>query len=334
MNLYNDWINKIQKLPFDKNFVCEVRDKDYIFLIKRRSFSFMVNIFKEKNGKYYLENYENGKYNFIFIEVCGDGNIDTLYRDNEMIKNEYYSAFKYKKYLDEIYFYENTELCFDELRFLKKRTITKKLKHKIIENESNYRHYSYNGKLVNEQFLNEDGCVIKSIDYNLTSEGIEKITLFKNGVEHCDNGPAVIKYDADGNIIEKIFYKNGKFIKNSAFPSAIEYIKGKVSAIYFYNENYQMHRDNFPAFYEFDYDENGKITFVQIAWFKNDEKNNKNGPAQIIFNVHLGNKILEKYFVDGEKADDLTAAVISANANEQYKKIKQNIIKVLKIEEE
>ena len=33
---------------------------------------------------------------------------------------------------------------------------------------------------------------------------------------------------------------------------------------------------------------------------------------------------MEKYFVDGEKADDLTAAVISANANEQYKNILNN----------
>ena len=50
--------------------------------------------------------------------------------------------------------------------------------------------------------------------------------------------------------------------------------------------------------------------------------------------IAQNNKILEKYVIDGEKADDLTAAVIGANANEQYKKIKQNIIKTLKIEEE
>ena len=334
MSLYEKWIDKIEKLPFDKNYICEVRDKDYIFLVKRYSFSFVVNVFKEKNGKYYLENYNGEKNNFMFIEINGDEHIDIIYRDNETIKNECYATFKYRIYLDEISFYENKELSFDKLRFLKRRHITEKLKHKIIENESNYRCYSRNGKLINEYFLDKDGNKIKTIDYYIRNGATKQIILFKNGEKHCDDGPAVIRYDMDGKIEEKFFYKNGKFIEDSIKPSLIEYIEGKVSAMYFYDEDGQMHRKKLPAFYEFKYDENGKINFIQMEWYENDRINNKNGPAHVKFYTKPNNKIQERYFVEGKKVDDLTAAVIEANTSEHYKKIRQNIIKILKIEEE
>ena len=82
MNLYKKWIDKIEKLPFDKNNVCKVRDKDYIFSIRKDIFEdeYVINVFKEKNGRYYFENYESENFKFFCLEIKLNSKIEVLYK--------------------------------------------------------------------------------------------------------------------------------------------------------------------------------------------------------------------------------------------------------------
>ena len=83
----------------------------------------------------------------------------------------------------------------------------------------------------------------KEFFYN--SGNVKTELQYENGVLHCLNGPAVVKYDEIGNITQELFYENGKLSRqnnkdNPDGPSKIYYYTTGIvkEEHYFINDKY------------------------------------------------------------------------------------------------
>jgi len=95
---------------------------------------------------------------------------------------------------------------------------------------------------------------------------------YKDGKIHKDDGPAVIEYDPEGNILLEYWYKNGNKLSE-----------------YWYKDG-KMHKDDGPA--KKMYNAAGALTGEQ--WYKNGKHHRNGGPASTKY--YPG-----KYYPDGRK---------------------------------
>ena len=82
-------------------------------------------------------------------------------------------------------------------------------------------------------------------DFFYNSGNVKTELQYDNGVLHCLNGPAVIKYDELGNVTQELFYEHGKLSRqnnkdNPDGPSKIYYYSTGVikEEHYFINDEY------------------------------------------------------------------------------------------------
>ena len=113
--------------------------------------------------------------------------------------------------------------------------------------------------------------IIDGIKYNppsqINNDGytIELIWKNENNKWHNENGPAVIVYDANGNIQYKEWCINN-----------------------------ERHNENGPAYIS--YYENGNVAYK--SWYINGKRHNDNGPAIIVYNED-GNTTRQEYWKNG-----------------------------------
>ena len=336
MKINYDYINKIINLEYKNNHDNTIKLKvdDYIFSIKKDMFEdeYIINVFKEKNGRYYFENYESENFKFFCLEIKLNSKIEVLYKEKDTIVN---NIFIFKEFnninLKIETFFKPKNIYNLSINNNYAFKICERLKYKDMGNESNKRRYDGKNNLMFEYWLDKNGDRLKTIRYYKNSKKIKSIVYYKNNKIHRDNGPAIIEYDFDGNIEEKRFYKNDIIICDNSIPSCIEYINNKISNIYFLNRNGECSRKNLPASYNFQY-ENGKLSSILLEWYDNGKRHNNKGPATIKFDKK-NSDVSELYHLNGSLiTDELIKSVIYSSIDNKIGKIIDSCKKMLNIE--
>ena len=302
MKISDQWIEKINQLEY-KNDVAIVEHSNFAFVIKRildpcDKFSFSIMVYNRKQDGYYIENFTYNGLTFFYIEIVNDNLFGLMYKnENAIIGITYKILFVFK----------------------------------ILNSELNEFYYNIGGKVLYKILRDKLGLKIKQIKYFFDSDKIKTIHHFKsNYLLNCDNGPAVIKYNEEGEVSEKYFYRNGTYICSNECPGYINYKNGKVTTSFFYNK-VVFNRKKFPATYEFEFDKE-KCIYVCICWFKNGKLHNDFGPAKII--IDQNKNVKELFYLNGDNiVDELAIELIRVKENEIVKKIRKNLVKLCKIEE-
>ena len=76
MKIDKQWIEKINQLEF-KNDVAIVENSNFVFAVKRitdlyntnNEFNFGIMVYKNKQGKYHIENFTYNELTFFYIEI-------------------------------------------------------------------------------------------------------------------------------------------------------------------------------------------------------------------------------------------------------------------------
>ena len=94
MKINYDYINKLRDLEYknDNSNIIKLKVNDYIFSIKKDIFAdeYVINVFKEKNGRYYYENYESENFKFFCLEIKLNSRIEVLYNEKDAIISDIY----------------------------------------------------------------------------------------------------------------------------------------------------------------------------------------------------------------------------------------------------
>jgi antitoxin component YwqK of YwqJK toxin-antitoxin module len=129
--------------------------------------------------------------------------------------------------------------------------------------------------------------------YKLNYEGDYKIInhlheewFNKDNEWHKEDGPAVICYDCNGDIISKSYREDG--------PAEMQYYENRNIKIEIYYKNGDLHREDGPAVIF--YYSNGKIKYEQ--YYLNGKKHRGDGPAHIYY-YENGNIKAEYYYLNG-----------------------------------
>lgn len=111
-----------------------------------------------------------------------------------------------------------------------------------------------------------------------------------NGELHNETGPALIRYDSEGNITDEYYYFNGKFHRENG-PACVSKLN---STMEFWYHHGQLHRDDGPAIQEIR--EDGTIGYE--TWYQNGQVHRQNGPAHIKYDQN-SQITYEEYYKNG-----------------------------------
>ena len=338
MKIDKQWVEKINQLKF-KNDVAIVEHSNFTFTVKRiadlyninNRFNFSIMVYKNKQNKYHIENFTYNELTFFYIEIVDNSLLNLIYKDgNEII------GITYKILNDSIIdfkrIYENKEVIFDKPLSFTVEQAKNLFVFETSNNEFNEFYYNLNGKVLYKVLKDKSGSRLKQVNYFNNLDDIKVIRYFKNNYLSRDDGPAIIKYSKEGEILEKHFYKDGTYVSSSKCPGYIEYDddNGKAVTSFFYDK-VVFNRKNFPATYEFEFQKE-KCTYTCVCWFKNGKLHNDSGPAKIIIDHE---KVVKEFFyLNGDSiVDELAIELIRIRENEIVKKIRKNLVKLCKIEE-
>ena len=260
MKIDKQWVEKINQLEF-KNDVAIVEHSNFTFAVKRitdfyntnNEFNFGVMIYNSKQGKYCIENFTYNELTFFYVEIVDNNLLNLMYKDgNEII------GITYKILNDSIIdfkrIYENKEVIFDKPLSFTVEQAKNLFVFETSNNEFNEFYYNLNGKVLYKVLKDKSGSKLKQVNYFNNLDDVKVIRYFKNNYLSRDDGPAIIKYSKEGEILEKHFYKNGTYVCSSKCPGYIEYDddNGKAVTSFFYDK-VVFNRKNFPATYEFEF---------------------------------------------------------------------------------
>ena len=142
------------------------------------------------------------------------------------------------------------------------------------------------------------------------TKSVKSIKVYKDGVLHCENGPACIKYHmtgeenkrtfaSNGPIRKQTYYLNGKLFPVRPFePTVTEYGRnGNISAEIFYNEHSEIHREDGPAYILYHY--NGNVEYEMYMRNGKMHRDIEDGPASIQYDEN-GKIKSESFVVNGK----------------------------------
>ena len=338
MKIDKQWIEKINQLEF-KNDVAIVENSNFVFAVKRitdlyntnNEFNFGIMVYKNKQGKYHIENFTYNELTFFYIEIVNNFLLNLMYKDGNEIIGITYKIVN-NSIIDFKRIYENKEVIFNKPLSFTAEQAKNLFVFESSNNEFNEFYYNLNGKVLYKTLRDKSGLKLKQVNYFNDLDDIKAIGYFKNDYLSCDDGPAIIKYSKEGEILEKHFYEDGTYIHSSKCPGYIKYDddNGKAITSFFYDK-VVFNRKKFPATYEFRFQEE-KCVYVCICWFKNGKLHNDFGPAKIVIS---NDKIVKEFFyLNGDSiVDELAIELIRIRENEIVKKIRKNLMKLCKIEE-